>query len=165
LTFQATLRAARLEEEDARAALALPKIEVQLPPLPYLKRLREMVDAIRADGATTGPVPSTRLQTVAQDAMHEAWTYAMQFGRRNIWKVGHTQDLARRLTELNQHIPSEELGECWAILLHERWESSLRAYEMEQRVLGALGPRRTEGERIRCSKVELHAAWARSVQR
>jgi hypothetical protein len=159
LTFEATVRAVRLEEDDANTVLALPKVEVRLPRIPFLERLRAMTDALQASQPTTGPVPNAWTGIVTKTAAQEAWTYVMRFGRRNVWKIGHTQDLACRLAEINQHVPHEELGERWAIVMHQHWESSFEAYEMEQCVLGALGPFRTEGERIRCSEVELQIAW------
>jgi hypothetical protein len=90
--------------------------------------------------------------------------YALRFGERDIWKVGHTQNLATRLAEINQHVPHEELGECWSVVLHCRWNCSMEAYQMEQGVLGSLGSYRTEGERARCSEEALKATWCEFVR-
>jgi hypothetical protein len=61
-------------------------------------------------------------------------------------------------------VPHEELGECWRVILHCRWDCSVDAYEMEQRVLGLLNSYRTEGERVRCTDVALKAAWFEFMQ-
>ena len=159
LTFEATLRAVRLEEDDANTIRALPKVELRLLETPILERLRAMTYALQVDQPTTGPTPSDWSGVVKRDAAREAWTYVMRFGARNVWKIGRTQDLALRLAEINQHVPHEELGERSALVMHPHWDSSFRAYEMEQKVLGVLGPYRTEGERIRCSDEELQTAW------
>ena len=163
LTFEATLRAVRLEDDDANTVLAMPKVEMHLSQTPLLERLRAMTYALQVSQPTTGPVPSDWSGIVTRDAAQEAWTYVMRFGQRNVWKIGHTQDLESRLAQVNQHVPHEELGERWAIVMHQHWESSLLAYEMEQRVLGVLGFYRTEGERIRCSEVELQGAWKKCL--
>jgi predicted GIY-YIG superfamily endonuclease len=163
LTFESTLRALLLEEDDANTVLALPKVELRLPQLPILERLRAMTHALHTGRPTTGPIPGDWSGIVTKFADQEAGTYVMRFGRRSVWKIGHTQDLASRLAEINQHVRHEELGERWALVRHQHWESSIEAYEMEQRVLGALGPYRTEGERIRCSDVELEIAWTRCL--
>lgn len=163
LAFEATVRAVELDEHDARAVMALPKIEVILPPHPVIKRLTELGEALRQGRPTTGPVPVDWEGTVIRDASTEAWTYALRFGRRNIWKVGHAQDTTGRLRDINLHVPHEELGERWELRMRQRWSSSILAHGMEQRVFSAMSKFRTEGERLRCTEADLQTAWTASL--
>ena len=138
LTFEANIEPVRLDEDDARAVLALPRVEIHLQPDRLAKTETQSNGAGPRIGPTTGPIPVAWSGTVTRLASHEAYTYVLRFGERGIWKIGHTQDLASRLAEINQHVPHEELGESWSIALYQQHASSLEAYEMEQRVLGEL---------------------------
>lgn len=163
LTFEATVRAVELDEGDARAVMALPRTEVPLRPHPVIKRLTELGKALQQGRPTTGPIPVDWEVTVVRDASAEAWTYALRFGRRNIWKVGHAQDTDTRLDDINRHVPHEEIGERWELRLRQRWSSSVLAHAMEQRVFLAMSHFRTEGERLRCTEGQLQAVWARAL--
>jgi hypothetical protein len=158
LTFEATARAVRLDDDDARTVLALPRVEIPLRPSPT-------ASVGGGSRPTTGPLPVDWAGTVTRNSSGEAYTYALRFGERDIWKVGHTKNLATRLAEINQHVPHEELGECWSVVLHCRWNCSVEAYEMEQQVLGVLSLYRTEGERVRCAETMLKAAWLEVTRR
>lgn len=83
----------------------------------------------------------------------------MRFGRRDIWKIGHTQDVERRLDELNLHVPHEALNERWTLVHRHRWADSIRAFEMEQLLFQALQSHRTLGERLACSEPKISEAW------
>lgn len=163
LTFEATVRAVLLDDNETRAVLALPRQEVWLSESAVQSRLL----SLNADGAagrpTTGPVPGDWTGMVSRDAGQEAWTYAFRFGRRALWKVGHAQDVTERLAQVNEHVPSEELSEQWSVVMRQRWPNSQQAYGMEQHVLRVLQHRRTRGERVRCSEAELQAAWAGAI--
>ena len=163
LTFEATVRAVPLDEHDIRAVLAIPRRELILPRNEALERLKGLSDALAQGRPTTGPKPVAWNATVSHDPNAEAWTYALRFGRRAIWKVGHTQDLNVRLAEINLHIPFEEIGERWIAFMHHRWTCSQDAYAMEQRVFGRLNTFRTVGERMRCTESELTTAWVASL--
>jgi len=162
LTFEATVRAVELDEPDARAVLALPKSEVTVPLAPNVKKLLALNDTLAFGRPTTGPTPNDWTGTITRTAQVEAWTYAMRFGRRNIWKVGHTQNLEQRLQDVNLHVPAEETFENWTLSLKKPWPDSIAAHAMEQRVFHTLAPFRTVGERIRCTEAQLQSAWARS---
>jgi hypothetical protein len=110
-------------------------------------------------GPTRGPVPSSWSGTVTRDANAAATTYAFRFGKRNVWKIGWTTDAQDRLSEVNQHIPHEVLGERWSIAWQQRWRTQNEAHEMEQRLLNRLAAQRTVGERVHCTEDELQAAW------
>jgi hypothetical protein len=159
LPFAMTNKIVNLQDQDVPTVLALPKIELSLPPL--LKFFT--IDQNAGDGSkrvpTTGPTPGDWLGIVQRTANREAWTYVMRFGLRNVWKVGHTQNLEIRLSEINQHVPYEDLQECWILALERRWESSLDAYLMEQQMLKRLSNCRTAGERVRCPEDVVLIAW------
>jgi hypothetical protein len=159
LTYEATVRAVLLDEQDQAAVLSLTREEVAVPDVETIRRHRELADALSGTGPTRGPAPSSWSGTVSRDANAAATTYALRFGRRNIWKIGHAQDLAARLLDVNKHIPHEVLGERWSIVWKQIWPSQTAAYEMEQRVFTLLAAQRTEGERVHCTEDELRAAW------
>ncbi|CAO4145459.1 hypothetical protein LPLAFNJD_LOCUS1946 [Methylorubrum aminovorans] len=163
LTYEATVRAVELDEVDTRAVLALPREEAVVPAHPVIERLTRLNDALGHGRPTTGPVPVIWTGVVSRDVGSEAWTYAMRFGRRNVWKVGHAQDTAVRLAQLNLHVPYEELGEKWELKLRQRWPDSVQAYAMEQRVFGSMTTYRTEGERLRCTEAQMQAGWTAAL--
>jgi hypothetical protein len=110
-------------------------------------------------GPTTGPVPSEWTGVVERNVQWPAATYALRFGNRSLWKIGHAQDIKDRLEDINNHIPVEVLNERWELALLQRWPNSMAAYEMEQKVLELLAGSRTVGERVLCSQRELETAW------
>ena len=115
-------------------------------------------------GPTRGPVPSSWSGTVARDAEAAATTYAFRFGKRNVWKIGWAGDVQKRLSDVDQHIPHEVLGERWAIVWQHRWRTQNEACEMEQRLLKRLDAQRTVGERVYCTADELQAAWVECLK-
>jgi hypothetical protein len=163
LTFEATVRAVLLNEEDHAAVLALRTEVLAVPDVDVIRRHRDLADALSAIGPTRGPVPSSWSGTVARDANATATTYALRFGRRDIWKIGHAQDVTDRLADVNRHVPHEVLGERWSLAWRQLWPTQTAAYEMEQRVLTLLSARRTEGERVQCTEDELRAAWISAI--
>ena len=85
--------------------------------------------------ATTGPRPSTWSGETGRDAAEASFTYAFQFGNREVWKIGHAKDVTGKLAEINRRVPSEVLGEQWHGVLQQPWPDEGSAYDMEQRVL------------------------------
>ncbi len=163
LTFEATVRAVRLDETDTRAVLALPKTEVTVPLVPSVARLLALSDALASGRPTTGPTPTDWTGTVTRTTEADAWTYAMRFGKRGVWKVGHTQDIDQRLKEVNKHVPVEEIGEGWNLALKQHWTNSVAAHAMEQRVFRSLTASRTVDERVRCTEAQMLSAWTSSL--
>jgi len=163
LSYGATVRAVPLDEDDTKAVLSLAKTETAVPNVPILQRLRSLNEALGLAKPTTGPAPTSWNGTVTRDANGEASTYVFQFGKRNIWKIGHAQDVQARLSDVNRHIPTEALGEQWMIVLHQRWPSEAAAYRMEQDVLARLSCHRTSGERVQCERQQIEAAWVQSM--
>jgi hypothetical protein len=151
-------RTVELDAEEIKLVQLLPKTELA----PSYEALRRRAGVLaRAVGPTTGLRPTAWTAEVTHDPNAEAWTYLMRFGDRDVWKIGHTQDLQRRLEELNLHVPHEALNEQWALVRSQRLENSLQAYKMEQRVFVDLQPFRTIGERIACSEGVVMTLWSR----
>jgi hypothetical protein len=163
LPYGATVRALLLDVTDTAAVLALPREEVLIPGVPALSRLRDLNDALKSSGPTTGPRPTSWTGSVQRDAETEAWTYAFRFGSKDIWKIGYAKDVAARLTEVNRHVPEEVIGEGWRLVLQHRWNTEAKAYEMEQRVLKALRTPASMFERVRCTRRQLESAWSASL--
>lgn len=124
---------------------------------------REAKDFVSASGPTTGPRPSSWSSMVARDAGQASFTYAFQFGDRDLWKIGHATDLTGRLIDVNKHVPHEVLGEQWRLILQQPWPTEMDAYKMEQRVLEALRTASSVGERVACTQQTLERAWTSAL--
>jgi T5orf172 domain len=148
-----------LDAEEAKLVHILPKTELGPSYEALRRRAGVLAKAIGPMVPTAGLRPTAWTAEVAYEPNAEAWTYLMRFGERDVWKIGHTQDLQRRLDELNLHVPYETLNERWMLVRTRRWENSLRAYEVEQRLLADLRPHRTVGERLCCSVACILEAW------
>jgi hypothetical protein len=148
-----------LSEKEVALIHALPKQEVRLPYEALRRQARVLAASLLQRAPTTGPKPVAWTGEVEHDPNAESWTYLMRFGERNVWKVGYTQDIDRRLAELNLHVPQEALGEQWNLVRQCRTQNSFEAYEMEQRLLSALSPYRSIGERVVCVEEIVQAVW------
>jgi len=113
---------------------------------------------------TKGPSPTDWSGVVHRVGTAPASTYVARFGERDVWKVGHAQDLGARLTELNRHVPHEILGEQWHMIYSRRWSSAVLAYGMEQALLVELTRLRTTGERVACNERRIRSAWDNFVR-
>lgn len=160
LTMVATPGVEEIGEEDVARILALPAERLLLPELPALKRMRRLNEVLRP---TTGPRPGDANYTVERSAHGAASTYAFRFGKRNLFKIGHAEDVQGRLAAVNQHVPVEVLNEQWSVYLTHRWPTSVDAYEMEQRLLKRMEARRSGFERVQCSEGDLSSAWASAL--
>jgi hypothetical protein len=118
-----------------------------------------------ATGPTTGPRPTSWTGTVNRNATQVVVTYALQFGKRNVWKIGHAVDVDSRLTAVNTHVPHEVLGEYWHIVLQQPWPRETTAHDMEQALLRALRSRTSVGERVVCTRKRLEGAWNSTLRR
>ncbi|NVJ24096.1 GIY-YIG nuclease family protein [Myxococcus sp. AM011] len=157
LPYNATSQAVLLDDDETKAIGRLISEPVDLPPV--VKRYRAIVDALPRRTPTRGPTPTSATFSVERVAEQRAFTYCLQFGKRDVWKIGHTVDPKQRLREVNTHVPSEAIGECWQIVFTHAWASSADAFTMEQVVLKSLERFRTEGERVQCSRKEINRAW------
>lgn len=160
LTMIATPGVEQLSDEDARRVLTLEAEEINLPELPALQRMRRVNEILRP---TTGPRPTDATYEVTRSAQERAWTYLLRFGKRNIWKVGHTQDVRKRVDDVNLHVPTEILDEQWTAFMIREWPDSQQAYDMEQRVLRRLQAKRTGFERVQCTENEVVSVWATAL--
>jgi len=160
LPRQADTRAILLSERDQAAVRALRKEQIDVPIVDIVRRHRDLADVLARP--TRGPKPSAYSSSISRDIKASS-TYAFRFGKRNLWKIGHAQDVRHRLGEVNAHVPHEVLQEQWHFFLRESWPDDVTAYEMEQRVLLLLSEHRTTGERVQCTEVELQLAWAKAL--
>jgi hypothetical protein len=163
LSYEATVRAVLLDAFDTASVLALPHDEVAVRDAKAISRQRALNDVLSASGPTTGPKPSSWSGVVARDATQVSFTYAFQFGNRDLWKIGHASDVAARLRDVNKHVPHEVLGEHWHQALQQRWPTEVEAYKMEQRVLLGLRTSSCVGERVTCTKRKLESTWSSAL--
>lgn len=161
LPYNATSQAVLLDDDEAKAIGRLRTASVELPAV--VAKDRAVIEALRFGKPTTGLTPTSASYSVERVADQCTFTYCLQFGKRDIWKIGHAVNPEERLREVNTHVPREVLGECWRIAFTQSWGSSTGAFVMEQRVLKSLERFRTEGERVRCSWKEIDRAWQAGV--
>ncbi len=159
LPMAAIANAVLLSDEEHERILALPREEMDVAATEAIWRERDEIFKAVGPGGTMGPIPASFLTKMFRDADQAAVTYAFQFGKRDVWKVGWAHNLADRLAELNKHVPHEVLKEQWVIGVHQKWASADQAYAMEQKVLNAFPPDRRYGERVHCKKEELEKVW------
>jgi hypothetical protein len=159
LSTDPTERVVELTGTEADLIQLLPKMEVQPPYEAIRRQSYALAKSLQTAAPTTGLKPVGWTAEVTYDPNAEAWTYLMRFGQRNVWKVGLTQDIDRRLGELNLHVPHEALGEEWRLVRKRRWANSVLAYEMEQRLLSAFAPYRSVGERVLCAEENVQMIW------
>ena len=159
LSIDPTERVVELTGTEADLIQLLPKTEVQPPYEAIRRQSYALAKSLQTAEPTTGLKPVGWTAEVTYDPNAEAWTYLMRFGQRNVWKVGLTQDIDRRLGELNLHVPHEALGEEWRLVRKRRWANSVLAYEMEQRLLSAFAPYRSVGERVLCAEENVQMIW------
>lgn len=163
LTMVATAGVEEIDDlADIAAIMALNSVEVDLPQLPALERMRRLNDALRN---TTGPRPTDTSYHVNRSAMErDAWAYALQFGGRDVWKIGWADDIDERCAAVNQHIPIELGGlERWSVKFRQRMRNRDAAYKMEQRVLALLDAKRKGFERVHCTHAELQSVWIQAL--
>jgi len=163
LTYEATVRAVLLDPADTAAVLAIPCEEFPVVEAPAIANQRRLHEALLASNATTGPRPTSWAAETGRNAEESSFTYAFQFGNRELWKIGHAKDVLARLADVNRHVPHEVLGEQWHAVLQQRWPTEVAAYEMEQRVLAALRTSSCVGERVSCGKRQLESVWTSAI--
>ncbi|ESZ04408.1 hypothetical protein NKH47_04045 [Mesorhizobium sp. M1060] len=159
LTMVATAGVEEIDDPaDVAAIKALNAVEIDLPKLPALERMRRLNDALRN---TTGPRPTDTSYQVSRSAIEgEAWAYGLRYGDRDVWKIGWADDIDERCATVNQHIPVELGGlEQWSVEFRQRMKNRDAAYKMEQRVLTLLDAKRKGFERVHCTHADLQSAW------
>ena len=165
LAYEPTARSVLLGKSDTDAVLTIPRLEIALwQQQMRIARPNASTEPVIADEKpTTGPIPTDWEGVVRRSAGTASWTYVFRFGERNLWKIGHTQDVLSRLAEVNRHVPYEETGEQWSVFIENSSPNSLAAYEVEQAMLGRLSVMRTTGERLRCPEAAIISAWKACV--
>lgn len=141
---------------DVAAILTLAAIEMDLPVVPALERMRRLNDALRN---TIGPRPTEGSYEVSRTLEGETWAYGLRFGKRDVWKIGWAVDIDGRCAEINQHIPVELGLEQWRVAFRQKMNDRQSAYDMEQRVLELLSAKRKGFERVHCSQSEMQSVW------
>jgi len=162
LGYSATVRAVLLDATDTAAVLALRRSERSVRDCPAISRLRHLAEVLPGR-ATTGPKPTSWSGVTGRNADETSFTYAFQFGKRELWKIGHAKDLKARLLEVQRHVPHELIGETWGSGLQQQWPTEQKAYAMEQHVLKLLRQADSIGERVRCTRKQLLAAWQAAI--
>ena len=148
----ATIGVIELDSIDGEAVLALPLTEVSVRPSHAADEQTNLQNALIQNRPTTGPVASSWTGLSSRDVSGSAQTYALQFEKTNIWKIGWAKDAKVRCAEINMHIPHEHLNQQWKLVYTQNWASGDEAYRMEQNVLNQLDQKRTVGERLRCDQ-------------
>ena len=103
----------------------------------------------------SGPIPSLTGYTVNEREEREAVVYLARWGKHDIWKIGTTVNIERRIKEFNQYIPYHEIPETdiWTLYLAKEFVSQKKAYEVEQNILhdNELSKHNSIGERFKCN--------------
>jgi hypothetical protein len=162
LPMSAISNAVLLSGEEQRRLLALPREEINTGVTEAIREERARVAGAAGFGGTMGPVPSSFMTTMVRDGDRRAFTYAVRFGNRNVWKVGWAHEPADRLRELNAHVPHEVIGQKWGGGWIQAWASAEQAYAMEQRILNSFDSGRRIGERIQCTEAQIEIAWQKA---
>ena len=102
-----------------------------------------------------GPVPSSKSYVVnKKDTDKNAVVYVARWGLTNLWKIGTTTNIVRRLREFNEYIPSYEFNDqpIWTFILAKDFLTKKKAYDVEQKILNdpSLKKYNTSGERFKC---------------
>jgi hypothetical protein len=159
LPMYATTGVVELDEIDRIAVLQLPISEVAVRDSIAATRLVGLREALKNNKPTTGPNAASWSGEVTRDVSGQAQTYALQFEKTDIWKIGWAIDASLRCKEVNKHVPSEILGQEWRLKLTQNWKSGEEAFAMEQRLFALLAKHRTVGERLKCKEGEVSSAW------
>ncbi len=155
--------ALKVSDADRTRVQALNWTELTLPHTSEHVRQLEVAQARLRGRTRPGPLAAPGVGLVTRSPKPKAWTYAARFGNAPIWKIGHSTDLHRRLTELNAHVPVEWLEQEWRLELQQAWLDTKTALRMEQAVLNILSTHPIEGERVRCTQDDLTSAWVQAL--
>lgn len=168
----------QLSDEEAAAVLRLPKTET-----PSLYKSDEMLaqEALQQSvgqqrKASKGPTPSFG-QSLLQIEDSPASVYQLEFigdvsaalgcqrheiAGKKLFKLGWSIDPVNRARVINSYMPnSKAFG--WKYSRSHRYDSRLKAYAVEQMLLGALSQYRHIGEMVLCAEKTLDAAWNAAV--
>jgi hypothetical protein len=164
LPMYATVGVVELDITDREAVLALPMTEIPVKASEASASLSELQSALSQNRKTRGPSAVSWSGEITRDVSGAAQTYALQFAKSNVWKIGWAKDAKARCCEINTHIPHEYLNEKWELRYVQNWPTGEDAFRMEQRLLNGLDHLRTVGERLKCDPQQLLAAWIKSIK-
>jgi hypothetical protein len=163
LPYNATPQVVLLSPEDTSSIMQKHAIELELPTTEALTKARLLDAALSSNRPTTGPTPTSWTASASRDVNRRSFTYAMRFGKSDIWKIGHAINVKERQKQINWHIPTEVVPHTWQVIWTQAWATEVDAHSMEQRLLKALLAKRTEAERVRCSEAEIWEAWKAAI--
>lgn len=164
LSMYATVGVVELDAIDREAVLALPRTQVPVRPSAAIADMNRLSQALKHNRPTTGPAATSWEGQVTHDVSGPAQTYALRFGRSDVWKIGWAKDAKSRCNDINAHVPHEHLGEQWTVKLVQNWPTGDEAYRMEQRLFSLLDGFRTIDERLRCTEVDVTRAWISAIK-
>ena len=110
-----------------------------------------------------GPVPSfgeRHYEVVARESGHVYW---LQFGKRDIWKIGRSHSPQDRKNQINKNMPYKVTGEQWEIIRTQKTGSPAQAHDLEQKIIRRLRKSSIGGEMFHCSREEFEKAWEKIV--
>lgn len=93
LPYNANTQAILLSEEDALAISRIECVEVIIQKSDEMDILRIKDTALNRNKPTTGPIPSEYSKEVTRTLGKEAFTYALQYGDSDCWKIGETANI------------------------------------------------------------------------
>lgn len=100
----------------------------------------------------SGPAPRQGSYTVSEPNDKESVVYIARWGRTNLWKLGCTTNIKKRIKDFNQYIPVTEFPDqdIWKLYETHSFPSQKHAYEVEQKIFNdpEIKPFRTSGERL-----------------
>ena len=101
-----------------------------------------------------GLKPYSGIYTTTRKDIGIGYVYLARWGKKNIWKIGETKDIDKRITDFNRYIPCQEVPstDIWTLYLLRNFESKDIAYKVEQEILNdkELEEYNTTGERFNC---------------
>ena len=115
--------------------------------------------AAAALSPSRGPAPSSGERSYEVAEHDFGYVYWLQFGRRDVWKIGRANDPQERLHAINANIPHLVTGEKWEIVAMQKTDSPEQAHDLEQKAIQRLRKSSIGGEMFRCSRKQFEKAW------
>lgn len=160
LTMAATTGIDKLSELEADALWEFEVVEVEIPTSPIIRReqILRQGNAERKGSDRVGPKPSEWSAEVARcDGV--TYTYAMQFGDYDLFKIGISQNPSERRDRLNWSVPHEIVEASWQVVMTQQWPDGASAYAMEQWLLVRFSEFVSGPERVRRSRRSIEQAF------
>lgn len=151
-----------LTNEEAFLVKSLKKREEKLLlPTASAQARMERKHGVKSRGA---PPPTTKRNGVMHMRRAPAYTYAMEIkgASENAFKVGWAFDYIKRARQFN-HASMPELGGLeYSTKFFHKWDTAMKAYQMEQKILKVLNKRRDRRNNevvVGVSAEELESIW------